>query len=211
MMGMLKLKLKLSCCMLCLLTLFLSSNGHAATRTMCSSGCDYSTLSSAFSGMSSGDILHISAGTYSGSSNNITSAQKPPNGPGTGSGDDRFTIIRGAGAGQVKLPSFDCYTTPTSMSWIKFENLEWTGENGPVMSGTSSANRSIHHLVFKNCGSNGAFSTSNSQYMLFEDCYMTGNANYNYITYDGDHNIFRRCIARKDATSGSMPMAHFIS
>jgi hypothetical protein len=167
----------------------------------------YTTLKSAFAAMAGGDTLIIREGTYSGSDNNITQSQKPPSGS-----EGNYTTIQGTAPGAVKFTSqMSTDYSSESMSYVIFKNIEWIGANGPLIVGVSSANRSVHHVKFQACGSNDQFSTMNSQYILFEDCYVTGNSNYPFITYDSDHNIFRRCVARMDATAGVMPMSHFMS
>lgn len=169
----------------------------------------YTNLASAFAAMSSGDTLIIRAGTYTGSSNRINGAQKPPNGTA-----GAYTTIQGSGPGEVIFDGagFDWYNSiPSSASYMVFKNLSWINTSGPSMTGQGVTNRTIHHIKFIQCGTSDQFNFSQSSYMLAEDCWVVGNANYNFFVYCSDHVIFRRCIVRKDATSGSMPMAHFMN
>lgn len=179
-------------------------------------GETYTNLQAAMAAMSSGDELIIRDGTYTGATNAIDSTHKPPSGPGTGTGDARFTIIRAENPGSVV---FDGESTrnmlylagtslekPYNLNWIKFDGIEWT--RAISTSGHVAEMGLADHLMFTRCGFSDAVGSGNPHnclminYLddsLFEDCYSYGNGNYNFMIYQlCDNVIFRRCVARHD-------------
>jgi len=182
---------------------------------------NFTSLQAAFAGMSSGDTLIIRDGTYTGASNTILDNNNQiPNGPGTGSGDARFTCIKAEHAGSVTFDGegsrrmfFLQASNSGHKEWIKFEGIIW--RNTPsecawiqgVNGGTANS-----HIVFSKCGfcdggitastsSNGLYVRS-TNYALIEDCYAWGELYYGMVMERCQYSIFRRCVGRYDIHRG---------
>lgn len=200
-----------------LLLFFGYSTVMAATRYVATTGTDSGsctnsdtpcqTIQYAVTQMASGDILQLADGTYSGSSNRFTDTYAPPNGPGTGSGDARFTIVKAENEGQVTVDggsSYHVINWYNEHDYIKFEGIKFTS------SITSDDlihidNTSSDHIYFRRCGfwrSVGGGSSTvwlTSLYNLFEECYFWGAGRYGLnLRTPGDYTIVRRCVFRMD-------------
>lgn len=221
------------CIILCLFATPVFADIHylATTGTdsgTCTSGAPCLTLQYAFTQLTGGDTLTIADGTYAqtgsaGNDNKVTDANKPPNGPGTGSGDARFTVIKATNEGQVTISGATPFLniTGSEPTYIKFEGILFTG------SGSSGDNRYImtvssefnSYWYFRRCGfyrtGTGGASTIwlNNDYLLFEECYFYGRGRYGLsFRPSSSYNIVRRCVARlDDATGGGYPIAGFMA
>ncbi|OGS24766.1 MAG: hypothetical protein A2314_05250 [Elusimicrobia bacterium RIFOXYB2_FULL_50_12] len=178
------------------------------------------TLQYAMSKMTSGDTLIIADGEYTTSNNTIWQFNYPPSGPGTGTGDERFTVIRAENipgingvpcnqplkvkfSGDAKFSDQAGLAGP-HVSWVKFWGIRWEGI------GTGSY---WDHIYFKQVASHGiadgnttTFSIT-GQYNLLEDCIAFGKGRYKFLFYDNSrenqtrgpgNNLCRRCISRQD-------------
>ena len=173
-----------------------------------------SNLAACFSTMSSGDILEIANGTYTGSSNAITQSQQPPSGSA-----GAYTTIRAATPGGVIIDGqnsvnlMEPYNVTHTLSYINFDGIQWVrSTNDFGITGSSHTNRTVHHMKWTRCGFQSFFNISYNSYVLVEDCYVTGIGRYNFQAFCTDHIIFRRCIARMDnGQTGGDPFSNFVS
>jgi hypothetical protein len=216
------MKIILIASILCLLCIGVA---NAATKTMCASGCDYTNLQAAFAGMSGGDTLTISDGTYTGSTNVINASHLPPAGPGTGTGDARFTVIKAANPGMVIIGNnsadvFDVSNNEAgnvTTKWLKFEGMIFKGNYVGfwLISGTSwpagavPTNNRLHWYL-KGCGFNetngswqGTIEVDYAGDILFEDCFTWGRARYGACIMASDYVIMRRHLDRRDAVQAN--------
>ena len=207
------------------------TSGKSTSGDWSNANC-YSNIQAAMAAMSSGDTLVINDGTYTGVSNVIDQAHYPPSGPGSGTGDSRFTIVKArniptnealkvvfdGGSGAGILASGSGTGAPT---YIKFHGIQFNRAN--TYTGWD-------HLYFKQCAfmgitdGNSAAMGIGGAYNLVEDCVFYGKGRYKVLFYDytrelnsngaGD-NVCRRCVARNDFAlkdeDTSNPIATFAS
>lgn len=176
---------------------------HAATLYM-GSGETYTNLQAAMAAMEAGDTLIIRDGTYTGSSNSITSTARPPRGSAWTEGN--YSIIRAETDGGV---IFDGENTnkmfssgPSAESWyVKFQGIEWK-----KCPSSATILQNVSHVKFIRCGfaDAGSGNTSlfrlhdNCSYILVEECWAYGGGRYKFSCHLADHIIFRTCVARYD-------------
>jgi hypothetical protein len=179
-----------------ILSLF-ASYAFSAERHV-GSGQTYSSINSAISASSAGDIIIIHDGTYAEGISTI------PNGTSWSSGG--YTIIKALNDGSVNITGG--LTMAANAKYIQFEGLKWSGTNSKEAHG--------NNIKFFRCAFNGGPYSGNSaamglgntsattdSYMLFEDCWFYGiGGRYNLLTYRANHVIFRRCVIRHDGGWG---------
>ena len=213
--------------LLLLFLIFFSININAATLYMSTVGTDSGnctvsaclTLQYTMNQQASGDTIIISNGIYRGTANQIDASHYPENGPGTGIGDNRFTIIKAENDGDVLFDGEDArsmfYLPSTVRSYLKFEGIIWgrSGDNENVAIGGVIGTHS-DHIYFSKCGffdSGSSVLASNSHtglwirytdYTLVEDCYVWGELYYGIILQENIYGILRRCVGRFDIHRG---------
>lgn len=198
---------------------------YAITRYMALEGTDSGdctieacrTIRYALVQMAGGDTLELADGVYSGAENMMDrDTYAPPSGPGTGSGDSRFTIIKAQNEGQVTIDGGD---NGAVISWsdvhryIKFEGIKFTHSKDDMALLIISAGDDdplSDHLYFRRCGfyrTEGRRASTlyiKANYNLFEECYFFGAGRYGInLRTPGDHSIVRRCVFRMDDQGGS--------
>lgn len=223
-----------------LVVVLLPAAAWSATLYM-GSGEAYTNLSSAFSAMSSGDTLIIRDGTYTGSSNQITYSNCPPAGPGTGSGDARFTIVKAENPGSVIFGNgtasmfnylANSYGNGAPRKWIKWDGIIWkssssTGGGAVYLLGDDAcpgsgaiSSSDYFYWYFKGCGAvdysgseGGTWEWHYVGYVLLEDCFGWGRARYGILSSASDYIVVRRHIDRRDAVqiSSSYPSANYMN
>jgi hypothetical protein len=199
----------------------------------CGSGNACASLQYAFTQIASGDTLEIADGAYAdtgsnGHDNFITNTYYPPSGPGTGSGDARFTIIKATNDLAVTIDLTGSGTgfwtrTTGEVDYVKFQGIIFkTDVSGmPLIDGGSYGGGMTNsdHIFWKTCGfaKINASSADNStvwidtSYWLFEDCFFWGSGKY--LVHDrGSHNVWRRNVFRADnLNGGGQPCAPVMS
>lgn len=173
---------------------------YAATLYM-GSGETHTNLQSAMSAMSAGDTLIIRNGTYTGSSNQITSVNYPP------TSSTLWTTIRAENDGQVFFGNPTTGTNQDMFSVSSTGNSHWVFEGITWYNGTFVGSAS--YIKFLRCGSGTnvvtvgggfiPFLCNTCSYVLYEDCHAWGGGRYMFSAYLSDHVIFRRCVGRTDA------------
>ncbi|MFH1460572.1 MAG: putative Ig domain-containing protein [Candidatus Omnitrophota bacterium] len=183
--------------------LFFCKIAQAATYYMPD---NFANLQAAFSGMSSGDTLIIRDGTYTGSTNAITTSVYPP----VGSAGN-YTKIKAEHDGQVIFDGqntrnmFDHQPSLSNKYW-QFEGIIWCR----AVDSTIILIRS-RYVKFLRCGAydTGAGNRLNfnigreCDYILLENCYAWGSGRYKFASYEADHIIFRQCVGRLDRVDSS--------
>lgn len=189
------------------------TSGVSTVGDWSNSNC-YGNLQAAMAAMSSGDTLSIDDGTYSGSENTISGSSHPPSGPGIGSGDARFSVIRARnipGTGGYPINSGLKVYLPTGLyalaggtpaAYIKFWGIRFSNVN--TYTGWD-------HLYFKQCAFVGINNVTNAiaagfggYPTLVEDSVFYGQGRYklNFANYTEDNpttnNLCRRCVGRND-------------
>jgi len=197
------------------------------------SGETYTTLSAAFAAMDSGDELVIRDGTYTGTSNVISTSNHPPAGLSKG----YPTTIRAENDGAVYFDGENTrqmvliYGTVGGHSWLndwKFKGIQWirssanavlirNGDDDDFTTGDLASALSAN-IFFKNCGfhsygPNAAVALYYLKDVLVEDCWAWGNGRYGFQAYVSDNILFRRCVSRRDAVSlvSSYPTSNFVN
>jgi len=181
-----------------MLLLLMSEPSYAATLYMGPSE-NYTNLQAAMSAMSAGDTLIIRNGTYTGSSNTITTYNHPPISSST------WTTIKAETPGGVILDgesSRELFSfipgTEVPVYW-KFDGLIF--ENSST---TGIQLARADYVKFTRCGfmdpeiGSDAVNVQICAYVLFEDCYSWGAARYHFHFYNVNHSVMRRCIVRHD-------------
>lgn len=167
--------------------------------------------------MSGGDTLIIADGTYTGSTNMISSSNRPPDGS-----VGAYTTVQAETIGGVIIDGQGARTPilldagSPGPEYIIFYGLQLTNglenQEGNLRIGYGN------HIKVLNCSSYDAapgahlFSMHHSSYCLYEDCWAWGHAQYGYHYRDSDHCIARRCVARIDyATSSDAYVSSFFN
>jgi len=177
----------------------------------------WATLTKGTSMMASGDILIAKDGTYTGELNRLTPTTMPPSGPGTGTGDGRFTIIRAEHMGQaiVSHATGHCFHVSEGSpfySWLQFDGFffDHLASNYSAAireaAATSSSGDSLgHHIYIRRCGAVGRGSGAGVNFIvsaddsLMEDCYVFGRCRAAfYFRCPGRRQMYRRCVVRMD-------------
>jgi len=195
------------------------TSGKSIAGNWTNANC-YNNLQAAMSAMSSGDVLTIDDGIYNKATDVIQTTDKPPNGPGTGEGDAKYTIVKarnipcqnGVACAQPLKVIFGTPGSATetgiwqgskvSSSYVKFEGL-WFKQTQNIWGPT--------HWYFKQCavqgdkdGNNPGISVDETDYTIFEDFIINGKGRFNMVWFDDSytgkntHSVCRRCIARQD-------------
>ena len=175
------------------------------------------TIQAGITLMSSGDILIIRNGTYTGDANMINWEYRPPDGT-----QEKYTVIKGESAGGVTIDGesvrnpLSLEHAPVGSSYLIFDSLGFVhglaGAEGNVRIGYGN------HIKILNCFSSDAasgahgFSSYYSSYVLYEDCWAWGHMQYAFHFRDNDHSIVRRCVARIDrAEAGDAYISSFFN
>lgn len=170
------------------------------------------TLNRAFQIITSGQTLTIAAGTYSGVNNQITHiANLPPSGS---QGNATLITAEDPTAGNVRFnnASFLIDGLSAARSWITFDGIQYTGNTFHQISGAAHTNRNLQRWTFKRCGFVGWVQLGYSQFVLFEDCYVTGQGRYCFDMFTSNDILLRRCVARLDNGDGSgQPISHYVN
>ena len=184
-------------------------------------GETYTNLQSAMAAMSAGDTLIIRDGTYTGASNQITTANHPPE------SSTLWTTIKAEHDGAVLFDGeyarcmFDVQGAPSPYSalynahWV-FEGIIWGRASVGVLVGIY--NRS--YVKFLRCGGFDAgtgnapvFFAGRCSYLLFDGCYSWGRGRSSFTAwgsdYNNDHIIFRNLVSRIDRVLGEEPIYNF--
>lgn len=139
---------------------------------------------------SGGDTLIIKNGTYSGSSNNITSI---PN------SSTNYNIIQAESDGGVIVTS--------SLAIASGQHCDFIGIKFQIAATKSIASTytRFFRCAFNGgevCSSNcdGAVNLAAGSYQLYEDCWFYGvGGRYTVMIYEEHNTVFRRCVIRHDA------------
>lgn len=201
-------------------THYVSKTGSGST---CTQVAPCLTIADGIAAMSSGDILVVGNGTYSGSENMMTENYFPPDGPGSSSsGDDRFTIVKAENRWGVTLDGGASSAVIGGLSnghsWIKFDGLNFrrdSSDGAVIEIGYTNSNADVsNHLYFSHCSfhkAGGSFSSVwlANDYNLFEDCHFWGGAKYLlHFHAPSNYNVVRRCVFRPDdMDGGGQPIA----
>lgn len=177
------------------------------------------TVQYAVQQMASGDVLEIADGTYTG--NHITASVNPPDGPGIGSGDARFTIIKAENQGQVRLKSTSGHSVDlgSDSSYILFDGIVFEATAASNSNYAFTAQEGTNHIYARRCGFYGATGGASAfwyggSYFLGEESYAWGNQRYGFHFHGSGshHNVLRRCVARLDESDGGgNPIGGFMS
>ncbi|MBN2169508.1 MAG: hypothetical protein JW738_09710 [Actinobacteria bacterium] len=179
----------------------------------------WSTFAHAFSVMASGDTLIVKDGTYSERIENPVSGT-PDSYTTIAAERDGGVIIDGSLAGEWEN-ALDIYDG----RYIRIEGMKFRGGRTDGTGNSAAAVYGSDHIKIMRCafydpslrsreetpgGTNyPTFSISGCSYMLVEDCWAWGYGRYKFESYNSDHVIFRRCLARYDRMKAHYPMAVF--
>lgn len=145
---------------------------------------------------SGGDTLIIVSGTYSNTNDKIVSV---PNGqPGA------YNTIKSQTDYGVEITTGTPVALLHTNQYISIEGIIFNSQTQKVILGS--------HIKLLKCGFVGGEATDNkftvhcgsndyndTQYILFEDCWSYGpGGRYNFMAYNSNYVIFRRCVARHD-------------
>lgn len=183
-------------------TWYISPTGNDTTGSG-TTGSPWATLEKAFGEMDGGDTLICKDGTYTGSSNVITSGQCPPLGS-----SGAWTIVKAENDGEAvfdgqdtRMPVYVDEGTNRDRYW-QFEGLVFTDPHGP---NPSFQILNSNYIKILRCGSYEAGSggtcwsiSRNCQYILLEGCYAYGDGRYKFAIYQSSHVVLRNCVARFD-------------
>jgi hypothetical protein len=192
-------------------TYYMATDGNDSTGDG-SSGNEWLTLTHSLGEMSGGDTLIIRDGTYTGTSNAMTSTFPP-----VGSSGD-WTEIQAENPGSVVFNGEGSnamfFSQSSGAKYWEFTGIIWGNT-----SGTNVYLDSGSYVKFIRCGAydvpagnnmNFGAAANGASYILFEDCYAWGTGRYKFIAGSSDHIIFRRCVARPDAINADgEPVAGF--
>ncbi|TAN62069.1 tandem-95 repeat protein, partial [bacterium] len=161
--------------------------------------------------MTGGDTLIIKDGVYTGDNNMLSSASGweynniPDGTPGA------YTTIRAENylgavidGENARIPMYI-----NQNSYVKFENIHFRN-SGILTIGTNVIIAYSDHIKVLKCASeetyNWHFRLQYSNYVLFEDCFTWGRGAYAFVAKgasddftQSSHNVYRRCVARRDA------------
>ena len=127
-----------------LLSIFSTS---AATITVCSSGCDHTTIQAAINAASNGDIIDVSAGTY----NEVVTINKSLSMIGAGCGS---TIIDGGGTNPTGI-SVPANTTNVSISNLTVQNTNGGSNDAGIRVFAGCDDLSIDQVCVENTPGRG--------------------------------------------------------
>jgi hypothetical protein len=213
------------------------TSGKSTVGNWSNANC-YNNLAAAFSAMSGSDTLTIDDGTYTGNINSITQSSYPPSGASGNYTIVRARNIpcqsevacnqplkvyfqstlvsKTSATGAVfNISNFPGNNPNYYMNWVKFWGIKWDG---------TATYRNCNYLYFKQVASQGiadgntATVSISGRYNILEDVVAFGKGRYKFLFYDATreshadgpgYNVCRRCIARHDWVSTSMPMAAF--
>jgi hypothetical protein len=169
-------------------TLYVAKTGADGSNNCTSQISPCLTIANGISKMSGGDTLLIGDGAYSGSISSV---------PAGSSG--AYTTIKAQNMQKVVVIG----SITINSGYVILDGLKVNGNGGanPVIF-IYGAN----HVKVTRCCAYGAASSgnvtvidsTNSSYVLFEECWSWGTGRYKFISYQSDHVIFRRCVARHD-------------
>ncbi|MFC2092134.1 hypothetical protein ACFLTD_05115, partial [Elusimicrobiota bacterium] len=186
-------------------TYYISPSGNDVTGVG-SDGNPWATFTKAFNSMTSGDTLILKNGTYTGSANAINIGQYPPDGT-----EGNYTVIKAENNGNVIFDGegirdmFLYYGQSNPMQYVEYRGLVWGNTSGnSVYLGHGEYVKFYLCGFYETGGGNDsclvltAHNGESSNNILLEECYAWGNGHYKFMSYQSDHIIFRRCVARYD-------------
>jgi hypothetical protein len=108
-------------------------------------------------------------------------------------------------------------------SYLSFEGIKFQNSSSNAVSIGEDPGKTSTYIKFKNCafiggsaGSGSPYShtviVSNSNHILFEDCWVAGQGRYKMHSYKSSYITYRRVVARYDKTTGvgsGNPEAYF--
>ncbi|MBU0967486.1 MAG: fibronectin type III domain-containing protein [Proteobacteria bacterium] len=154
----------------------------------------YNTLWEARAVMSSGDTIIIADGDWSSGypGMTISSSYLPPAGTSYAS----MSTIKAETDWGVRIPTLN--DNGTGVEYVKLQGIIFIGANNSAYKWS--------HCKFIRCGffapavtgNASTFNISYGAYNLMEECISWGGGRYKFLDYHGDHNIYRRCVARHD-------------
>lgn len=172
------------------------------------------TIAYGVSKLAAGDTLIVGNGTYA-EDQVARYAQDGNAGPDgvAGTADDVYTTIQAeTDFGVVLVPrtgvSFNVTIYLYDASYIKVRGFVARGnaDTDPL------AVIDSHHIKIIRCGFTHAATDGNpanagvgpgADYVLLEECYAFGGGRYQFLVYQSDHTVVRRCVARNDYFSGA--------
>jgi hypothetical protein len=178
-----------------------------------SESAPFATITKGISSMSGGDTLVVGNGTYSEQVKGIP----------TGS-SSQYTTVKAEHDFGVLIDGSawsDSYnyaiSTSASNNYIVIQGFrvkmnQSNSNNQPVIIYNSNHVKVIRCGVILSGTYNNisAFTMSTgASYNLFEECYAFGGARYEFLVYQSDHNIVRKCVARNDYWNGTLQSAGF--
>ncbi|MBN1288531.1 MAG: hypothetical protein JXA49_02715 [Actinobacteria bacterium] len=179
----------------------------------------WSTFAHAFSVMAPGDTLLVGDGTYTERIEDPVSGT-PSSYTTIAAERDGGVIIDGSLAGEWES-ALNIYDG----RYIRIEGMKFRGGRADGTGNSAAAVYGSDHIRIMRCafydpslrsreetpgGTNyPTFSISGCSYMLVEDCWAWGYGRYKFESYNSDHVIFRRCLARYDRMKAHYPMAVF--
>jgi len=174
----------------------------------------YKTIQAGMDAMNSGDTLIIRNGRYIGASNMIDWAHRPPDGTAA-----NYTKVKAETRGNVFIDGEDIRVplslehAPTGSSYISFDGIKFGRSSGAcVRIGYGNHIKFLNCAAFDSYPGDHLFSSYHSSYMLYENCWAWGHAQYAFHFRVCDHSIARRCVARIDwATTGDTYVSSFFN
>lgn len=198
-------------------TYYVSIDGSDANPG--SNAAPWATFSHAFSVMSPGDTLIVKDGTYTQRIEDPVSGT-PASYTTIAAEHDGGVVIDGSNAGQWEN-ALDIY----DRRYIRIEGMKFRGGRADGTGNSAAAVYGSDHIKIMRCafydpslrsseetpgGTNyPTFSISSCSYMLVEDCWAWGYGRYKFESYNSEHVIFRRCLARYDRMKAHYPKAVF--
>jgi hypothetical protein len=186
--------LGLSCSYVSAKTLFVATTGtNSGTCTNQSSPCR--TISYGISQMSGGDTLIIGDGTYTDAITGV------PNGSA-----GAYTTVRAANTGGVLLSGFSGFGIRGNGSYKIFDGIKVNGglTNIPVyIDGRYIKAFRIAAYGAPQTGNIQTFIVgSGSSNILVEECWAWGTGRYQFLVYQANNVVVRRCVSRHDYHEG---------
>ncbi|MDO8748641.1 MAG: right-handed parallel beta-helix repeat-containing protein, partial [Candidatus Omnitrophota bacterium] len=165
------------------------------------------TISYGCSAIAGGDTLYIKDGVYTGAANRISNVPSGSSGNYTkiyAENDWKVTI-----SNPTNFPAYLNNNSYVEVRGIKFKNYAGV----KVYVNNSNHIKIIRCSSDDNGGTAAGFLTSNSRYVLFEECYKYGASRYPFQVNAGSGSssyiIFRRCVVRWDYSNTNVPQACF--
>lgn len=202
--------------------MLVASSAAAATRYVAKGGADSGdctmqskpclTIAHGISTMAGGDTLIVGDGTYAETIRDMPS--------GTAAA---YTTIRAAndwgvlidGSGFSNTFKYGIYVGMKSYVQIRGFHVKMNqanDNNPPIIIDHSD------HVKVQRCSASYGPTSNNassfaagpaSSYVLFEECYAFGGSRYQFLVFQSDHVVVRRCVARSDHWTGTLQCAGF--